>query len=312
MFDEQQQDPEVSKDVFSRAFDVGSYVDVRICEGVKGIAKNFKVLENNLPTADKPLKIVKQIMTNRLYEGRDTSEDLWKLIQQVGDEVGVGGSTWSQERKDKIYTENNLLECITELKEVAESSKTPVDKTEVIVGDASFNALAEDSHTSGWIEAKDGEELIHQKELYGNILKTPCKGLIDVVRVNHNNKTIMLGDYKTTELSNITDFASRKTMIQYRLDLQADMYRNLVLLNLKNWTPSGYSLIPDFFFIVVSKKTQQVGIVKHRAGTTVIDEYGNMLPGLLDMIKRYNFHTSTNQWDHPMEYYENGGFYTFS
>lgn len=300
-----EEDVEIQKDVFNRNFDVGNYLDIRIEKGIKGVSKVFHTIKYDLPSGDKPAKIVKTIIENKLYKGRD-EEQIFQVIRDIGEEVGVGGTTWDQKRKDKVYTDNNLPQIIMEYASILETGKEPISTADSMLGNECFNALQIEENTSRFIlSEQDDIELKFQTIVSGELHGVKCKGLIDVIRIDHKNNVIEIGDFKTTEYSTISSFARKSVLLKFRYDLQAAMYMLLATQMLKEKYPA-YTIEPYFTFIVVSKVSLQASTVEYVP--TLSDQLYNgvQYKGLKTLLEDYSFHKEKNLWDHPRDVYERG------
>ena len=97
--------------------------------------------------------------------------------------------------------------------------------------------------TRPYFEQNEGEEILYQVPIFFTIEEVECKGLLDMIRINHITKTIEPIDIKTLG-DNTLNFP--KALRQRRYDIQGAFYTE----GLRQTYP-GYTILP-FKFIVES------------------------------------------------------------
>jgi hypothetical protein len=151
----------------------------------------------------------------------------------------------------------------------------------------------------------------YQVELNFEYDGEPCKGLMDLIHVDHISKKIHPIDLKVTESG--TD-SWEWLFWKMRYDFQCSFYVRGILTNppdcIKNL--KGYTLEP-FSFVVESFKypgspiehivTQEVQIIGEFGGKVGNKTY----KGFAEAIKKFKWHTETGIWHYPMDVYLNGG-----
>lgn len=183
-----------------------------------------------------------------------------------------------------------------------------------------YEALINNPYTRAWfMEDSPDVELKMQVKLFFKYKDVDCKGMMDVIRINHKNKTIELGDLKTTGKSVLSFRSAYKT---YKYYLQAAFYYigfseclsdDLFLLQ-NPWTEriKTYEIIPMQFIVAEKKGSNPARIF---ATTDVELSYsiqgrwkdGEYIPGVDELIERYKWHLENDQWDLPKDLIENNG-----
>ena len=303
-------------EVFNRNFDIGSYVDMALTGGDVSI---FTALENPIPDATtNPGKIVKHIIQNDLLSEIPTitEKSIETLVMDVADVIGVGGKDWSHDRI-KTSLESKGVDTFALVKEIAEvrsRGQVIIDSGDLTTAKNCVTAIQHDPHVGEWFYQYPGEELVFQYLITFELLGVKCKSLIDVVRVNHDTKLIQVGDLKTTELKNISSFASPHTFLRYRLDLQADFYMLGIVKDpmIADLLKSGYILDPVFYFLPVSKTSLATAVVEYQRREDRMADVlynGNTYPGIRKLLTDYKFHVNENQWDHPADFYKTNSYF---
>ena len=156
-------------------------------------------------------------------------------------------------------------------------------------------------------------ENFYQVELNFTYDGEPCKGLMDLIHVNHNTKTIYPVDLKVTESP--TD---NWEWIFWKMGyyFQAAFYWQGLQTNppdcIKSYIEKGYTL-NNFSFVVESFRypgspqeyicSPDILELGEKGGKKDNKEYH----GFAEAIKRFKWHTETNVWHYPMDVYLNKG-----
>lgn len=118
------------------------------------------------------------------------------------------------------------------------------------------NSLLNHNHTKHLFEDSDSIDIVYQFPVHFSYLETECKGLLDMIIINHTKKRIMPIDVKTMN-KYILDFY--KAINERRYDLQGSFYNFGLKANLKQLSTlikkdiSSYE-VSKFAFIVESTK----------------------------------------------------------
>jgi hypothetical protein len=159
----------------------------------------------------------------------------------------------------------------------------------------------------------EGVENIYQVELNFTYDGEACKGLMDLVHINHDKKLIFPVDLKVTESP--TD---NWEWIFWKMGyyFQASFYSYGLHENppdkIKELLDKGYSIAP-FSFVVESFKypgspveyvCDSAILLMGEQGGFKGDKYYD---GFAEAIKRYKWHVETGVWHYPMHVHQNGG-----
>jgi hypothetical protein len=143
-----------------------------------------------------------------------------------------------------------------------------------------------------------------------------CKGMLDLLVIDHEEKTIQIADLKTIARSAF-DFPS--SFIKYGYYIQAWFYyhavkeliagravspafSSLLLENLRDYTvkPPLFIVVPKVEGSAVVFSMSDADMEKVWTGTPNFE-------GVKDLLSRWQFHNMTNQWEFPREVYMNNG-----
>lgn len=133
------------------------------------------------------------------------------------------------------------------------------------------------------------------------------KGLLDLVSIDHENKTIQPFDLKTTGEANfITSYNTR------RYDIQGALYSYLLRFWQSENKMSDYQQLP-FTFITVytngnSPELFEMSKAQIELGTNGgLNSYGWKVKGFVQICADYYWHRSNNKWNYSKEVYEYNG-----
>jgi hypothetical protein len=167
---------------------------------------------------------------------------------------------------------------------------------------------------SYFIRTKIHEELLHQVPIYFNLDSVECKGLLDGIKIDHQEKTIEPFDLKTIGKS-VYDFPNNYLAFGYYTQAAFYTYalqtKESPVYNLLN---EGYTL-KDFIFIVTETKTSSfnpaliytTSEAERNAGMHGGEYNGKRYKGIYELIEDYLWHVETDQWIYPREIYQNAG-----
>lgn len=175
--------------------------------------------------------------------------------------------------------------------------------------------LESDLYTASYLGKKpsDQTDVLYQVELYDTLaagwpsVQIPCKGLIDILLINHVYRTVVPIDLKTTSDDNF-----QSAIVSYRYDLQGAFYTDL----LHNWLPKSkykdYEVAP-FKFVVANTVNNKVSVWELTPSDTDVGKYGGWthygrrVSGYTSLLAAYAYHKQHNKWDYTHEVYMNNG-----
>lgn len=186
-------------------------------------------------------------------------------------------------------------------------------------------AIYNTEYTRKYFE-REGEhiEILYQVDLYFQRKDTPCKGLIDVLYINHKTKEIEVVDLKSIGKA-IYNF--RNSFLNYGYYLQAAQYRYGVLRFLEGEAKTNNL---DLIKLADKIKDYKVSYMKFivaemnskftnpaRVYSTTARDYscgfqgghsnGKFYPGIDQLLDDWNWHKDNDYWDLPRTIIENGG-----
>lgn len=145
--------------------------------------------------------------------------ELNEEIAKLAKERGYGAENW------KLSTVLNHLEKHQNYFELVKNldGRQIISDEEYKTALTAAHHIASNRYTSKYLEEGDGIEILVQYPIYWTLGNISCKGLIDLLRIDHNTKTIYLIDIKTTG-SYLESFTS--SIARHRYDLQLSFYKN--------------------------------------------------------------------------------------
>lgn len=288
---------ELPQDDPSSAQIVGDMVDIRLTKSLEELTNKYSSV-TNAPTG--------QML--------DFVNESYRLIK-----LGVNPKEAAQQAYNTVGIKRDSLEKMMERFKIegklyydslvrAENKKVVPDNY-FSLSERMVNDLREDRFTSKYVnQVSDFNiEVYHQVELQYEIGGVETKGMIDKLIIDHKAKTILPIDYKTSSEANF-----RKSFIQYRYDIQAALYTELVREGYPIFIKlDGYELLPFMFIVCFSiQRNPEVWIVSEndlRVGREGGVRQGIVYKGYEQLIEDYKWHKHTGQWKYKKEVYDNQG-----
>lgn len=179
------------------------------------------------------------------------------------------------------------------------------------------NSFLNSEFLKDYFRAREGVEILTALPIYWVYDDIDCKSLLDLVLINHNNKTISLNDLKTT--SDYTkDF--KYSIKKYRYDFQAAFYFEAVKWWIKNVRTDlkKYEILPEFNFIVESTTSTGSPLIyrlskdtidKGKNGDMYYDAKGKLQEelGFANVFDDLKWHYVSDIWTYTRREYENKG-----
>ena len=183
------------------------------------------------------------------------------------------------------------------------------------------NVLTSNLNVKKYFIKQENEELFHQLEIYtdyelNNGVKIPLKGAIDILHIDHNNKTIQILDLKTS----FSAFDFLKSIKQYSYCAQLSFYDYLVRRWIEDKKYSNYHILPPAN-IVIDPEYKIPYIYEYDWVDIALEADGNkdflfniyqsdlhnekFKKGWKNILEEIGWHISNNMWDMPKELYEN-------
>lgn len=143
-----------------------------------------------------------------------------------------------------------------------------------------------------------------------------CKGMLDLLVIDHEEKTIQIADLKTIARSAF-DFPS--SFIKYGYYIQAWFYWHAVeeLIAGRAVSPAfsstqleflkEYTVKPPIFIVVPKVEGSAIVFSLSMQDMTKIWQGTGTFEGVKDLLSRWQFHNEADQWEFPREVYMNNG-----
>lgn len=133
-----------------------------------------------------------------------------------------------------------------------------------------------------------------------------CKGELDIMLIDHNNKSIQEIDLKS---SSSNRFGFMSGIKKYRYDFQRAFYN----IGMKKYAEElGYTLLAPCIIYIPSFSNSPCYLFefeeKYITGLDYTDKYGNIVESVDSAFQRLTWHLNNDLWDYPMDYYINGKF----
>lgn len=171
------------------------------------------------------------------------------------------------------------------------------------------------------------KKVYYQVPIYFSVENTPteislkgdfnqCKGMLDLLVIDHEEKTIQIADLKTIARSAF-DFPN--SFIKYGYYIQAWFYYHAVreLIAGRAVSPAfsstqleflaEYTVKPPLFIVVPKVEGSAVVFSMSDADMEKVWMGTPNFEGVKDLLSRWQFHNMTGQWEFPREVYMNNG-----
>ena len=335
-----QQDEDKNEDVYT----FGSLVDIKLFSP-KEVEDKFFIGEEKLPS-DAIASIIKDLYEyihnynkqNRLLQDTnpfpepipdlpynlDYCKDL--IIKFANEYINdKGGRGWNNSWKDetriaKISTEgeeyfNSLIEA---------KGRKVISQEMNMSANEMCDSLLNDENVNMYFISNEKNICLFQVEMFVDEYlpefdkHIPLKGCIDILRIDLENKTVQIADFKTTK--DATNFISSIKKFGYAFQLSFYKYLLTKWLEMyENGKYKDFKILPPIN--IVKDKIEDALIYQYRETDLHLERWGN-LPFLEDMwegVKNFKIKTGWQQileeiawhyfndkWKKPKEMYENG------
>lgn len=226
-------------------FIIGSAVDCILTGG--DFAEEFYVSALSTKPSDKIKSIVQQVYDN-IDNVEKTLHNSFDIILESCNKHEYYNNLRDNTRVDKVIKEG--LEYYQEL--IVSNGKQILSSEEYSTIMDIVNSLLNNKYTSLFLNKNrlnKCEEILYQTKFFFKYMGVDCKAMLDILLIDHNNKTITPVDLKT--MSDST-FNFDRSVRSNRLDIQAAFY-NIALQNDSEFNSKfgDYKILP-FKFIVES------------------------------------------------------------
>jgi hypothetical protein len=260
--------------------------------------RHYYRYDNTKPTAT-TLKLC-NIITSNLSEC-PTHDEVFTLVK--ANKLWSGTSD-DEKLKAKYETKQfwDYIEAFYESK-----SKTIVSTPEYLLGDDLVNTLLTHEHSRDIFDNSCSN--IYQHPITFNLNGFIFRGILDIMRINHEDKTVRMIDLKTGQ-EDAQNFM--KSYLKWRYDLQESVYTAAFDSICKELGLVGYTLLPfEFLYISRYEKIPLVYEVSkkwHEAtklGFTTLS--GWKYRGLIELIETIKWHWDNKVFDMTRKLHEANG-----
>lgn len=275
---------------------------------------------------------------NQLHDYQEIPLNFRKAVDQIGsDFVFTYADAYKEKPEDKSGWQMNWKKE-TRLEKIIEQGSeyfeflVKANGKKVISNKMNAEALElkeillKNSDVYKYFNEEEGVELRFQQEFFlnfplrDNVSTIPVKGALDILRIDHNEKTIQIIDFKTT----VSAYHFKSSIRKYGYDLQLSFYDALLRLWCSQDPQSGicdYTIIaPINIAIDANEKIPYiyeysfVDLAFAREGNEKYlfdlfqtnDHPFKVRVGWEDILNEIGWHYTAQYWDKPRELVENG------
>lgn len=297
-------------------FIFGSVVDMMLTESKEDFDKKYAVIPDDTGVTEVISRIIKGVydQISEIVPETDLEDYSEEILQHCDYEQYQ--SRWKDEtRINKVIEQGSKYFNI--LKQ--SGTRSIITETEYAKAVNCVMALRSDKYTSKYCQKKSSNpniEIINKHVVVFKYKDLEFKGELDRVIINHEEKTILPIDFKTTSKS-VLNFES--SFWHFRYDFQAAVYTLGLSLDkserLQKYYADGYSFKPMLYIVVETFLNNSPMVFEIGKSAINVGLYGNMdkspkikenLEGFNQAIKRFKYATENDAWNYPMEYYEQG------
>tara|TARA_R110000751_G_scaffold34272_2_gene84945 strand:+ start:4047 stop:5087 length:1041 start_codon:yes stop_codon:yes gene_type:complete len=297
-------------------FIFGSVVDMMLTESKEDFDKKYAVIPDDTGVTEVISRIIKGVydQISEIVLETDLEDYSEEILQHCDYEQYQ--SRWKDEtRINKVIEQGSKYFNI--LKQ--SGTRSIITETEYAKAVNCVMALRSDKYTSKYCQKKSSNpniEIINKHVVVFKYKDLEFKGELDRVIINHEEKTILPIDFKTTSKS-VLNFES--SFWHFRYDFQAAVYTLGLSLDkserLQKYYADGYSFKPMLYIVVETFLNNSPMVFEIGKSAINVGLYGNMdkspkikenLEGFNQAIKRFKYATENDAWNYPMEYYEQG------
>lgn len=301
-------DPDREPD-FSGSFALGSLVDKLITE------KDYDPLDDYIVTnvkRDKTstsdyMKLANYLIDNfkeKIIHGSLTLNE----INQISKDIGLWPSYAKDATRIKAFNKDKFWDQINLVK-FEESGKELISQDEYELGLLMAETLTSHEYTRDIFIETDDIKIYYQPKIFFRINGVSIKSMLDIVKVDYNNKIIYPFDLKTgTEKDFIKNFFNFKYYLQGGLYTAA-----LHSIIQKNEEFSGWKVAP-FKFIYISRKNVNEPL-KYEMSDKFIEKsitgynnvFGTHIKGILELIDDHKWYVENNITSSKRDIIESNG-----
>lgn len=193
------------------------------------------------------------------------------------------------------------------LKDSADKVVLPLEEYQKI--ERAVNTLKSNKYTSKFFSNDDENiEIQYQVPVYFNFSGFDYKILIDIVYINHYDKSISIYDLKTTSKG---VYSFQKSFMDYRYYLQNSLYSEGLKALKISLGLEGYIGMPLKFIVQEIDGYNQPVVYDYKRwrdfGRDGGIYKGERYKGFVELSQELKWHTENDLWEYPMDIYLNEG-----
>jgi len=285
-------------------FAVGGGLDVLLTGGIKEFKEQYYILKEERPSGMMGILAEKYLFY--INSGIPDGIAFDQAFVDSGYKPGKNNVSKNKIR-EKLDKEKYIVE---KLKYMNKYRTLTHDEGKLVLNMA--ETVEKYDRINKWFRGGEGVEVLKQFPIIFNLIGKECKGLLDILYIDHKNKKICPIDLKTTGTS-VKEF--RNKFKTFRYYLQASFYTEAVeqwkvaqtLAGIRDF--SEYT-VDQFRFLVIEKELNSVPMCYQCTEDDIkCGRYGGMIGkeyhrGYLELINNLSWHESTGKWNAEKDVYE--------
>lgn len=304
---------EIVEEEITQAMRMGSLVDCLLLTPEEFDNKFFMGICGEVPTGlmlafVRALSLYTQEATN---EAGEVTEAFMDIAEKAHRKAGF---KWDLARVLKNFMGTDAENYYKELRATAGTGKIVITGDDVDTANRIVTSLRTGEFTAPLLNRVQTEEveIHHQQSISGFVIEgRPCKGLLDMLEINHVEKYLQPTDLKGTW--SVENFY-REYYLKLKAHLQAAVY-DLACTHLRNERYPGYEVRP-MRFIVCDTINYYSPLIYNLTTQDLLDAFrgfthrGIYYKGLIELIRDLNWHMDNHIWSMSRENYLNSGMVT--
>ncbi len=285
--------------ITSTFMDYGSYIDAIITKDKN--VENIYVYKS-VELADHAKKLV-----NFLIDTNNLECDIESRLK-IADKLDLWRSTKKLELREKLCNSDKINIIINREIE-RKKGRYVISDSDLKTATIAINTLNTHDHSKDILHPSLKIEMMHQVAISFKFNKVNIKVLLDILQVDHKNKTIRPIDLKTGSDKNFL-----KNYNKYSYWMQASLYYLAILSLVKKYKKlKDYKVLP-FQFLYISRDRIDTPLIYELNENKIskyvegyIDNRGIYNKGIIDYLEDYKFHKETGIYDRTKDEYESNG-----
>lgn len=260
---------------------------------------------NSSPTSEMMLKLCNLYVKHAHYNKVDPDTSF--LLAHSNSGYAASGES-SVRKKFETADVQNYINFL-----IQSEGKTVLKKEEANTVKSMYHLLTTSDHCKWLFEKpKKGMEILFQVPIFFKYNEVACKGLLDILVIDHKNKTLQIIDLKTTGKS---VFAFRQAFVSFNYYIQAAFYNKGLETFKKEFKDLGdiseYKIL-NFRFLVQERACYNKPIFYITSDLDLhVGQHGGILrnmdtpiKGFSTLLEELKWHRQTGYWDMSKDIYD--------